>query len=399
MRKPTNTRFTPLLALLAMAALAPSVWANGDWDQGVTAYQAGKHEEAAAAFARYVETAPDAYQGHQMLGTALLNTGLLNAGDAQKAAAHLRRADELHSGQPAILLTLAKALLAIEKPEDACVVLDRVDAATVSAQFQVALYKLRAKAACSGDRLGDLEQLAKVTGTASAWATYGVALKKANRFTDAASAFAKAVEIEPTDAKIRRAQVAALVDQALAAEAPERLALYTVALEPAALAFEANPNRNTTALYADVLINAQRYSQAAELLSTATVAAVATKGDWLLTFLSGRALLLDQKYVAAEGQLTMALGLATDAHQTTQTSEQLGFIFEMQKRYDEAISAYTAANRTDDVARVEANRLIALENAKAEEFNKQRADLIEQKRQADEAAVNIRTGGPPPTPS
>ena len=55
------------LLAFVLVPLPTIVWAS-DWTDGVAAFQAGNLDEAAAAFARHIERAPNQYQGHLMLG-------------------------------------------------------------------------------------------------------------------------------------------------------------------------------------------------------------------------------------------------------------------------------------------------------------------------------------------
>jgi TolA-binding protein len=94
-------RKTLIIAPLLLLLCAGVAFADADWDAGVTAFKAGKYSEAAAAFQKYVEKMPDAYQGHQMLGQALLQSKQYG-----QAATHLQKANELKGGDAAIQLVL-----------------------------------------------------------------------------------------------------------------------------------------------------------------------------------------------------------------------------------------------------------------------------------------------------
>ena len=389
-----------LLAILAGTLSATSASAGTDWDQAVAAYRAGNHTEAVAAFTRYVERVPNAYQGHQMLGTALLRTG-----DAAKAAAHLQRADELEPGQPAILLALGKALVTTGKSADACTVLNRINADTVDAGYTNVLFGLRARAEC-GDPLNDLSKLAEATNTAQAWASYGVSAQRAKDFATAVSALSKAAALAPNDAKVRRAEAFARLELAENGEPDKRLASYRAAIPAAKIAYataveqaeeaETVVEASTVVLYADVLIGARELGTAATVLDAATAA---TPDSWSFNHLRGRVYLLELDYSKSVAPFELALAEATADSETKQTLEQLGFAYAKLSRFDEAIAAYRAVGNSEALARAEANRAIAIENDEAEAFNLRREQILEQQRQADAAMARIREGGPPPTPN
>ena len=68
-------RKTLTLGTLIALLVCSVSFAEENYEAGVAALQARKYADAAAAFQRYVELVPDAYQGHQLLGQALLMNG------------------------------------------------------------------------------------------------------------------------------------------------------------------------------------------------------------------------------------------------------------------------------------------------------------------------------------
>ena len=99
MRKTTllTTVFVTVLALFAGAVFA----GNPDWEAGVAAMQKKDFEGAVAAFQKVVESTPDAFQGHYMLGVTL---GYVNR--KEEALNHLRKAYDLNPNDLSIKLAL-----------------------------------------------------------------------------------------------------------------------------------------------------------------------------------------------------------------------------------------------------------------------------------------------------
>jgi predicted Zn-dependent protease len=150
----------PLIIALLLLLCAGGAFADEDWDTGVNAFKAGKFSEAASAFQKYVAKVPDAYQGHQMLGQALLR-----AKKYGEAATHLQKANELKGGDATIQLALGQALVLSGKTGDACGVLGKVNEGALPEANRAALFQLRAKAECGGGGLGDLKKLAETQNT------------------------------------------------------------------------------------------------------------------------------------------------------------------------------------------------------------------------------------------
>ena len=100
--------FRKLVTALSLVTLLTGSVAvvEAGWDEGVAAFKAGNYAQAAKEFQGVVEQQPDVYQGHLMLGQALLK---LNRD--QEALTHLRKAFELDPSNVQVQLTLGKAYL------------------------------------------------------------------------------------------------------------------------------------------------------------------------------------------------------------------------------------------------------------------------------------------------
>lgn len=383
----------PMVKTLAMAAIAALAltapgMADEDWDAGVAAYKAKKYAEAAAAFAKYVEKVDTAYQGHQMLGVSLLNSG-----QAAKAATHLSRANELKPNTAQIQLPLGQALLAAGRARDACGVLGSINEGGLAGGLQTSLYQLRAKANCGGNSLGDLKKVAEAKNTGETWAAYGVAALNDNRVSEAIGALDRAVRLSPNDARIRKSHVSALVRQARTARGAQKDATYNKAIDSAKRYSELDKKFSSRLTYGEVLLGAKKYTEAITVLQQA---AQMSGSEWLPNFYLGQAYTSLDRFDAAEAPLKKALGQTSKAEDQKMINRQLGFTYEKMKDYGQAISYYQRAGDSAGVARVEENQKISEENAAADEFNRERERLLAEQERLKKELEQVPSSGPPP---
>ena len=173
-----------LLSLLVPAGLI----AQDDYIAGLEAFKKRDWPAATAAFTKYVESAPEAYQGHQMLGAVLLYSK-----QAAKAVPHLQKANELKAGDPGIMLSLGSALVQSGKGSQATSILSKLNEGSLNAAQKKQLYALKAKAS-GGASLPDMRKLAEASPKdPQAWYAYGMASYNDGKTAQAVSAFDKAL--------------------------------------------------------------------------------------------------------------------------------------------------------------------------------------------------------------
>lgn len=387
MYRSTMHKTLALAVVAALALVAPGA-ADEDWDAGVAAYRAKNYSQAAAAFARYVEKVDDAYQGHQMLGVSLLNSG-----QAAKAATHLSRANELKPNTSQIQLPLGQALLAAGRARDACGVLGSINESSLSGGLQTSLYQLRAKANCGGNGLGDLKKVAEAKNTGQTWAAYGVAALNDNQVAEAIGALDRAVRLSPNDPRIRKSHVSALVRQARTARGAQKDATYNKAIASAQKYSELDKGFNSRLTYGEVLLGAKKYTEAVSVLQQASQM---SSSEWLPNFYLGQAYTSLERFDQAEAPLKKALGQTSKAADQKMINRQLGFTYEKMKDYGQALSYYQRAGDSAGVARVEENQKIAQENAAADEFNRERERLLAEQERLKKELEQVPSSGPPP---
>jgi Flp pilus assembly protein TadD len=379
-------RKTLTLASLLLLLCASAAVADADWDAGVTAFQAGKFSEAVTAFQKYVEKAPEAYQGHQMLGQALLRTKQYGP-----AATHLQRADELKGGDATIQLALGQALLLGGKSRDACGVLGSITESALPQANRAALYQLRAKAECGGSGVADLKKLAENQNSGDAWAAYGAAALNAGEVASAISALDKATQLSPNDAKIRRTHVSALKTQARSSRDAQKVAAYTKAIASAQKLVQIDNTFDSQLLLGEVQLGAKKYAEAATTLAKA---ASQKPNDWLPQLYLGQAYTQLDRFAEAMGPLQKASSMAATPQDKKIAFQALGFVHEKQKQYEEAIRFYEQAGDSSSVARVQQNRDTAEYNDSVEEHN-QMVDEVKRQKEALEAELKQLEEPPP----
>ncbi len=180
-----------LMALLAMPVL-------GSWEDGVTAFRAGRYQDATSVFQSYVSSSPRAPEGHYMLGMSLLRQERF-----ADALAPLGEAVSLSEDDIRYRMTLAQALLKAGKSGDAFDALNAQDPATVADASRASFNQLLARAATSSGRGGALASvdraLAVDQSSKPLWLARANLTARAGRMEEAYSALDTAFKLDPSD--------------------------------------------------------------------------------------------------------------------------------------------------------------------------------------------------------
>ncbi len=377
-----------ILSALLILLLAGAAFADEDYDAGLAALKAKKYGDAAAAFQRYAEKMPAAYQGHLLLGQALL------AGDqAAKAVPALRKANELKAGDAGIQLALGRALALSGNNRDACAVLAKIDPSAVQGQNQTVLYQVRASANCGGDNTADLKKIAQAKNDATSWAAYGVAELNNGDVAAAVSALDKAVGLAPNDVKIRSSHVSVLVRQARTANGAAKDAAYRKALGSAQKLSQVDGSFDNLLTLGEVQLGAKEYNAAVTSFRSAVAK---NSSDWLPHYYIGQAYTASAQYPPAVDPLNTALRLAKKPDDQKKVYFQLGFVYEKQKNYADSILNYEKAGDTRAATRVKENRDIEKGNKEADEHNKQISALEAEQERLKKEMQALPGGAPPP---
>lgn len=382
-------RFLILFAPLAFFGASIAGAADPNWDAGVKAFQAQNYTAAVAAFQKYVEAGGDNYEGHLMLGQALLK-----AKQYPSAASHLQRALEMKPGDATTQLALGQSLLLGGKNADACRTLQAVAEASLPAANKTVLYQLRAKAECGGGvALADLKKIAEAKNDAASWAAYGSAAVGEGDLATGAAALDRAVKLDGTDPRIRKSHVRALIQQARSSAGSQKDAAYAKAVPAAEALLKVESNYDNQLLLGEVQLGAKQYDQA---VASFRRAAGMNATAWLPHFYAGQALTALDRYGEAIEPLNKSMSLARSQEDQRKIYNQLGFVHEKQKNWAESIVNYEKAGNSGAVARVQQNQETEKFNADVEQHNKLIDELSEEQRKLKEELEKLPGSGPPP---
>ena len=378
-----------LLAVLLLGAVAV---VEADWDAGVAAFKAGNFTEAAKQFQTFVDERPDVFQGHYMLGQALAK---LNRN--QEAMSHLQKALELESGNVGVQLALSKVYLSAGHYADAAVLLGKIDSSSLPAAQQTAVHQMMALALeKSGDSDRALDSLARAARAkpddADVQFQYGAAALRAGDGATAAAALEKAVRLDPNDIDKQKTYAQALLRQGRTSQGQAKTSAYQKAAAAAQKVVSADASYDNLMILAGAQLGAKQYDPA---LATLKQAAGKNPNDWLPLYYQGQALTQKGQFQTADDILRQALGKASSSADKVTIWKQLGFVYEKQKNYDQAVTAYRNAGDSAGMARVEENRKTDEYNKQVEQENEKIRALAEEEERLKEELKQL-PGGPPP---
>ena len=376
---------------LIVMALSIVTIAQADWAAGVAAFQSGNLSAAASEFQAIVQAQPEWPGGHKMLGMTYLRMK-----KGKEAVASLKQAYELSPDDPSVQIYLGEAYMATGRYGDAAAFLSKVNSSGLDAKQQGYLARLKATALMkSGQGDQALAEFAKAVranpNDANLQFQYGTAAYNAGDTNTAVSALAKAVQLDGGDMDKQKAYAQALTRQGRLAAGSAKTGAYQKAIGAAQRVVSANASYDNLLLLGGAQMGAKQYDDA---VATLQRAAAKKPGEWLPDFDIGRAYIGKGQFKSAESALKNALDKPGASNQKDIWG-QLGYAYEKQKKFDDAILAYKKADDSRGVPRAEENREIAQHNVGVE------AEAAEIKRlQEEQEAIRKQLeelpGGPPP---
>ena len=378
--------------LLAVLFLGTVAVVEAGWDEGVAAFKAGNFTEAAKQFQTFVDERPDVFQGHYMLGQTLAK---LNRN--QEAMSHLQKALELEPGNVGVQLALGKVYLSAGRYGDAAGLLGKIDSSSLPAAQRTAVDQMMALALeKSGDSDSALDRLARAAKAkpddADLQYQYGAAALRAGDGAAASTALAKAVQLDPKDINKQKTYAQALLRQGRTSQGAAKTSAYEKAAAASQKVVSADASFDNLMLLAGAQLGAKQFDGA---LASAKQAAGKNPNDWLPLYYQGQALTQKGQFGAAESTLKQALGKASSSADKVTVWKQLGFVYEKQKSYDQAVTAYKNAGDSASMARVEENRKTDEYNQQIEQENEKIRALAEEEERLKEELKQL-PGGPPP---
>ncbi len=379
-----------VLALLAVMA-SPSLMEAG-WNEGVAAFKKGDFDTAASEIAPIVEAKPDWAGGHYMLGWTYIKQK-----KNREAITHLRKAYELDEANPAYQVRLGEAYVAAGRYADAVGFLEKINTGALPADQQAFVTELKAvayaKSGQDGAALAQFEKAAKAKpNDAKAQYQYGTAAYNSGYTADAVNALAKAVRIESGNVDYQSAYAKALSRQGRESRGDAKLSAYRKAVEAAQAVVNKNASYDNLMLLAEAQLGAKAYDDAVTNLKRA---AGKSSNAWLPHFYTGQAYTALQQYKAAEASLKTGLDHAGGAQDKQRIWKQLGFVYEKQKKFDDAILAYNQAGDASGATRAQENKETEQFNRDVEAQNRKAAEEAAEAARIKEELKKLKGGGGP----
>ena len=387
------TKKTLTIAALAVLALVSAGAVTAEWQAGVAAFTAKDYQTAAREFQEVVDQQPELFQGHYMLGQTLIKLNRMS-----DALPHLRKAYDLNSGDVGVAMVLGKAYTDSRRYADAVTVLGKIDPGQAG-KHRVALHQMLAKAyEKTGDERrmrGQLKMAADAQpGNADLQYTYGAAAFNAGDMQGALTALSKAAQLAPNDADKQKTYAQALLRQGRTSTGNTKASSYSKASTALSKVVAADPSYDNLIMLAGAQLGAKQYDAA---LGSLERAAAKNSSDWLPPYYMGQAYTQKGQYRSAEEKLNQALTKASKNEDKVTIYGQLGYVYEKQKRYDNAIAAYRSAGDQNGVRR-------AQENKETDAFNKdveaEAAEIAQMKAEEERLKEQLKSlpGAKPPVP-
>jgi tetratricopeptide (TPR) repeat protein len=385
-----RTKTTAILAALAIILSAGAV--RAEWPDGVAAFKAENWAKAEAEFKAVVDAQPEWPGGHFMLGWTYLKQK-----KGKEAVQHLRKAYDLNPEDANTQLRLGEAYVQTGRYSDAVAFLSKINAAALPKDVQGYLAQLKAvaltKSGQAGAAVGELKKAAAANpNDADIWFSYGSTAYSIGDTATAIPALEKAVQLDSKDLAKQKMYAQALVSQARRAPASTKKSLYAKGVAAAQKVVSGSASYDNLMLLGGAQLGAQDYDAAAR---TYQQAATKNPGDWLSSYHQGQAYTASKQYKSAESALTTALDRAKGAEDQATVWKQLGFVYEKQKNYREAITAYNRGGDSSGATRVTENLATQSENERIEAENMEIQRLKEEKDKLEAELKNLPGAAPP----
>lgn len=373
------------ILILAAALLLTSSIARADYQAGVKAFQSGDFAGAATAFKAVTEDQPDWPGGHMMLGWSYLRMKKTN-----EAVSALSKAYDLDSANPAIQLRLGEAYIAAGRYADAVGFLSKVNAASLPKEQQGVLSQMRAVALTKsgqGDRA--VAEFAKAIAAnpndASLHYQHGTTALNAGQLDVAVKSLERAVQLDGADVGKKLALAQAAIKAGRMSKSGKE-AYYGKAVSAARAAVGQQGSYSNLMLLGEAQLGAKDYSGAS---TTFQQAANSNANDWLPHYYIGTAQTATGSYNRAESALKTALSKSPSSDDQAKIWKALGFVYEKQRNFSEAKSAYQRGGDPAGVQRVQQNQETEKFNREVEQENRKIQELEEEKRRLEEELKNL----------
>lgn len=343
--------------------LAVALPAGADYNKGVEAYRAREYTTAVQEFQKVVEQSPDHAGSHYMLGLSLRG-----ARQTSKALASLRKATELDPANASYAIALGQTLVQANQYNDAYLTLKKVSYSNLDARarqsYAPAFANAAIKAGFPGEAITVLEAQTKANPkNASMFYTLGFAYSDQGNPAKAFTAFKKAYVLDPSNAKNGTSAVKSAISAGRRATGSQKTSYYSQGAAVAEKLAGASPTFDNFLLAGESRLGAKDYQKALDWFDRAQSK---QPQNALVQFYRSQCNTSLGQYTAAITDLRAALKIGVTGKLRTQVYNQMGFVYDKTKQYDEAITAYKNAGNTRLVNSVEDKREQAAKNLEAD---------------------------------
>ncbi len=384
------TRIQRILRSGVTLGLLLSAPAFAGWEEGVAAYKARNYSQAIQEFQGVVGAQPEYAGGHMMLGRSFLA-----ADRAQEAVSSLRKAYDLDPANVGTQVVLGQAFVKASRYADAATLLSKINVASLPSSQQASVNQLKAialqKSGNTSSAIAALgDSVAKNPNDADTQYQYGVMLFNDGQTGRAVSALDKAVSLSADAEKLR-----ALADAALRQGREERSdsgkrAAYAKSVAAATRLVSASGSFDNLMRLGQAQLGGKQY---ADSIGTFQRAASANNSDWLPTYYIGQAQTATGSYSAAANSLQDALRKTNNSSNTAKIWSALGFVYEKQKNWPQARTAYEKAGDSRGVTRVNENEETDKFNADVDAETRELAKLADEERRLREELEKLQNNG------
>ena len=374
MNRRNHRRLAGLVALLLAVAVA--VPAAAEWNKGLEAYNKRDYATAAKEFEEVTKTNPDYPGGFYMLGLCQRSLGNLSP-----ALASLRKAVDLDPANASYKVGLGQAQLQAERFQDAYTTLKGVDMGSMEAKYRSSYALLFAQAATKTNRPAEAIQILTTQtkadpNDARLYQALGSAQSAAGDDAKAYAAYKKAFELDPSDASTGRNAVKAGIGAARRASSTQKEQIYTGSAQIAEKLAAAEPTFDHKLLAGEAWLGAGNYQKA---LGWFDQAKAAQPQNALVHYYHAQANTSLNRLDPAIDDLQTALKIGATGKLRTQIYNQMGYVYDKKKDYQNAGKVYREAGNQAKVAEMEQKAGAQAQNVQAEaeqaEFRRKLAAL------------------------
>lgn len=328
----------------------------------------------------------------------MLGQSLLKLGRSQEALTHLRKAYDLGPEDVAVQLILGQAYVQTGRYRDAAELLDTINTASLPKAQQAVLHQLLA---VSLDKIGQptraVQEMSRAVSlnpnSASLQYQYGSMLFNNGDTARAVSALEKAASLDSNDPKKQKAYADVLIRYAREQRGDAKASAYRKAVSAASRLVASNASYDNLMLLGGAHLGARNFSDA---VSTFERAAQKNPNDWLPYFYIGQAQTVARNYRQAESALQSAQSRTSSSADTNRIWRQLGLVYEKQKKFNEAITAYSRAGDSAGAQRVRENKEIAEHNIGVEQEQEEIERLEREEEELERKLKELEEGETPP---